>query len=722
MISARFVEGQYHGASDGFVDGEGWPPSPRRLFQALVAASSKGATISSESADALRWFETLDAPEIVSPAVRKGRKRTQFVPNNDLDSEKRGLANFNGVRVEKDWRPYYFDAALPILYLYTWHDAAHIGRARRICRIAQDVCQLGKGIDIAWLNGTVLSKCDADSMLENHPGESRKPIPDGSVNVPTTGTFESLVNRQIGLRHRLRTVVEGRKVNQEFTQPPKAKFKTVGYGIRKDYLYFELRNVRDKLDHRSLSLAAHLVANIRDAGAERLKLHMPNNAKLIDRIVRGVGANASDLQRRIRIIPIPSIGSRFVEPLIRRVVVEIPPDCPIDIEDLRWAFSGIAYPDMKSGDAPPGRLISADANPMFSRYLISESEFSSITPLALPIQVQRGFKMGERITGTQRVERENSVRHALDQALRHAGVFTRLRDARTQREPFVPHGARAEPFAHRTRFPKAFMWHAAIKFDDVVPGPLIVGNGRYLGLGLMKPISSAPQVIAFSIEDGLTPFANDRSIAVAARRAIMSRCQLMIDRNKALPSYVSGHLADGSPSRDTSHQHIAIVADLQRKRILVIAPHLLRRGNLVWEGNVRREQASLYAAIRDMDLLIAGKSGRLQLAPDEIDVETDPVLGFGQIWENITDYEVTRHQKHDDIRQTLMVDLLSELRRCKIASPCDIEVLAARRGKKGRIRGRFRLTFPENVAGPLLFGRSMHKGGGLFATPCAGHV
>ena len=718
LFSARFVEGQYHGTADGFTDNEGWPPSPSRLFQAMVAASARGATISPENAIALKWFETLDPPEIVSPSVRKGRIRTLFVPNNDLDSQKGDPANVSKIRVPKDWRPYYFDANQPILYLYSWDGDSHKELVARVCSIAKDIYQLGKGIDIAWVNAQFLNKRDADILIEEHPGSSHKPTTSGNVDIPTTGTFDSLVNRYVRKRFRLQTVVEERKVRQEFTQPPRARFRRIGYGVNKDYIYFELRDNQGRFFPKSLSSAALVVTNIRDAGVTRLKKQMPKSARQIDRVIKGLDANASDLTRRIRIIPIPSIGSRYVEPLIRRVAIEIPPECPIHTEDLRWAFSGVqirATPNEETAKA--FNLVPAESDLMFSRYITTQRDFSSVTALALPMNLRRSGKVNAVRTGSDRIQIENLARRALLQSLRHAGVLAKPREVRIQREPFDQRGVRAESFALETRFPSTVMWHASMKFDDLVSGPLILGNGRYLGLGLMKPAPSVPQVIAFSIDKGLAESADPQTVADATRRAVMARFQQQVDGNKLLPSYISGHLDDGSPSKDEAHQHIAIVADLPRKRILIIAPHLLRRGNLVWGEGIKQEQSRLFTAIRHMDLLYAGKSGRLQLSLEEVDFDADPVFSSGNTWENVTDYHVTRHRRHDDLEQSLRLDLVAELRRCKSPLPSEIEILATNRGRGGGVSGKFRLIFSESIKGPLLLGRTMHKGGGLFARP-----
>ena len=61
-ISVHFLGGEFHGRGD---HGEPeWPPSPLRLFQALVAA---GARLDEGTGqEALQWLERQPAPSIVA--------------------------------------------------------------------------------------------------------------------------------------------------------------------------------------------------------------------------------------------------------------------------------------------------------------------------------------------------------------------------------------------------------------------------------------------------------------------------------------------------------------------------------------------------------------------------------------------------------------------------------------------------------------------------------
>src|SRR5262245_21361941 len=84
-ISIRVLDGAFHGRAD---HGEPeWPPSPLRVYQAIVAAAAarwNERCGGRHAAAALRWFEQLHSPTIVapppSPVVAKGYRL--YVPDN----------------------------------------------------------------------------------------------------------------------------------------------------------------------------------------------------------------------------------------------------------------------------------------------------------------------------------------------------------------------------------------------------------------------------------------------------------------------------------------------------------------------------------------------------------------------------------------------------------------------------------------------------------------
>src|SRR5579883_871510 len=143
LISVRFYDGRYYGAGD-------WPPSPARLFQALVAAAPKtGDALEQKSRAALAWLEQLDAPVVAVPQKTDGQPDFKlFVPNNDLDAKGDDIRRIAEIRsATKRIRPRLFDAAVPLFYFWRF-DEGDDNQAKCICDIANGLYQLGRGVDM----------------------------------------------------------------------------------------------------------------------------------------------------------------------------------------------------------------------------------------------------------------------------------------------------------------------------------------------------------------------------------------------------------------------------------------------------------------------------------------------------------------------------------------------------------------------------------------------
>ena len=434
LISVRFHEGRYHGEADRVGDHDAWPPSPGRLFQALLAGAARGGRLQDEDRLALEWLERLDPPRIVAPAVRRGRAVRRFVPNNDLDSKDGDPARVSEIRVPKSWRPCYFDADIPVLFAWRFEtDAAFAGR---ICDISARLYQLGRGIDMAWASGQVASDDEAERMLRSHPGVLRTPGGSGMTAIPGEGTLDSLIRRFLLNRGKLVTERVGSKTQQLFRQPPKASFGHTGYDAPSRFLHFELRTPDGGFAPQSLASTEPLLARLRDAAAERLKRAIPEKSQSYERLIVGRQAGPRDLAQRIRLIAVPSIGAEHTDPSVRRVAVEVPPDCPIRLDDLKWSFAGLRLPDMPNGKSS-GQLVSTDDDRMARRFVEPATVFRSITPLALPEAPRR------------RVERPDAKHSDERSSEERLGVRQRCASAQARGHPSQAHGsaspARAVP-------------------------------------------------------------------------------------------------------------------------------------------------------------------------------------------------------------------------------------------------------------------------------------
>jgi CRISPR-associated protein Csb2 len=282
---------------------------------------------------------------------------------------------------------------------------------------------------------------------------------------------------------------------------------------------------------------------------------------------------------------------------------------------------------------------------------------------------------------------------------------------RLQREPFDGSGSRVEPFAAGTRFEKERLWHVEVAFGVPVEGPLLLGDGRFLGLGLMAPARDVvPGAHAFAISDGLAGQPEPLDIARALRRAVMARVQATLGAGERLASFFSGHAEDGAPIRRSRSSHLSFAFDPDLPRLVILAPHVVeRRAPAPQELDHLR---TLDAALEGFCELRAGHAGSFSLFPASIGERDDSIFGRSRVWKTITPYVVTRHAKGGAATEALASDVRAECRRLGLPEP-RVESSDVRGASGIGLTGNATLFFERRVAGPLLLGRTRYLGGGL---------
>lgn len=547
LISVRFHDGRYYGTGP-------WPPEPARLFQALVAGAAEGGAIPPEEHAALAWLEQLDPPDIAAPLARNGQPFKNFVPNNDLDAVGGNPGRIAEIRAPKQIRPRLFDAGMPLLYLWRFDEGED--EARRIVSLADRLYQLGRGVDMAWATAELLGEDEAEARLEAHDGAIYRIAPgEGTLLAcPVRGSLTSLIDRHEKSRARFKVVMESaptkkdpsrtKAAGQTFSQPPKPRFAQVAYNSPPERRLFDLRDLSVKVGFHAWPLreAARLVEMVRDKSAARLRKAYEEAGRqdriaCVERVFIGRDATEADKLARIRITPLPSIGFLHADLSIRRILLEIPPDCPLPRADIAWAFAGLRLVekiDPETGEISQDvRLVEAEDRRMLRHYGIESQEptrlWRSVTPAALPERAARRridpARMRDEAKGApERADEERQARRAVCAALRHAGIETPPASIHVQREPLAVKGAHAEAFAPGTRFPKHRLWHVEVAFTEPRAGPVVIGDGRYLGLGLMAPVRDALRdhmVFPLSPESPVAA-ADSAALLYAVRRALMA--------------------------------------------------------------------------------------------------------------------------------------------------------------------------------------------------------
>ncbi len=723
LITVRFHDGRYHGRPD-------WPPSPARLFQALVAGAAQGETLGEEDRHAFAWLESLEAPVIVAPPMRAGQGFKNFVPNNDLDAVGGDPGRISEIRTPKQIRPILFDAAIPLLYVWAFGEVPGAeADAQRICAIAERLYQLGRGIDMAWASGEILDESEAEARLTVQGSALHRPSGGTGgmmLAVPLAGSLDSLIERHRKMRARFQMIYESkpskkdpdRKVaaGQIFVQPSKPRFRQVAYDSPSVRLLFDLigEGAPWRLD-RIVALTEH----VRDEAAKRLKEQWPDKADTIHNAIVGRrDADEADKATRLRITPLPSIGHQHADHAIRRILVEIPPNCPLRAGDVEWAFSGLLI--LSEQGEILCELATASERGMLVRYGLAPAaparRWRTVTPVALPPQTARrridpARRRAEAKGGAERAEEEGKAILAVIGALRHASLPPHFNAVHVQREPFEAKGARAEVFAPGTRFAKERLWHVEMTFAEAIRGPLILGDGRYLGLGLMAPVRDTWRDLwIFTLPaDAQVAVADRTDLLRAVRRALMA---LSRDDKGRVPPLFSGHELDGTPASSGRHRHVFLAcADIERSgwidRLIVAAPWVCDRSVQPKPG----ECAEFDRVTASLNVVRAGRLGVLSVQISSADQE---LHGPAQIWESHTDYRPTRHAgRGKDSAAALLRDVAAECAHRGLPQP-QIELLDMSVGPKEGVAARLRLQFAVAVTGPILLGRDSHQGGGLF--------
>ncbi|HXF87818.1 MAG TPA: type I-U CRISPR-associated protein Csb2 [Xanthobacteraceae bacterium] len=492
-IETHFLAGRYHGRRSerehNYFPSE-WPPNPYRLFQALVAAGNIGfrrTEFSDAKKEALRWLERRAAPEIVAPPAREASVVRLYVPNNDMDKVARAWAQNkepekqpNELRTDKDLRPHRLAEDGPVRFLWTiaedeWETARpHI---EILCEEARHLHCLGLGIDLVAGNGRILSTEEKNAL----PGETWIAEADGTGwRVPVAGSLDELLARYADQKQRVQAG-RGRGAERYVAPPaPPSVYREVGYipraqGRRRPVHAFAL--VDEDGSYRSFDPrhAMEVAAWLRHTAHERAKA-MKLDADFIERFVCGHGENAEAKNNRFSYLPLPTIAPKGRDGRIRRVLLAEPfGGGGGKAQAVALRLAGASLIEDGTGEIKADlRAIDPYSDGVSLRYLRKARTWGSVTPLVLP---------GRDDFRTRKA-------HALVlKALAQAGYTTPVVEITLQREPVFPGAEMARAYrvpAYLKGFPRT---HAIITFSEDVPGPLAIGAGRHIGLGLFAALA-----------------------------------------------------------------------------------------------------------------------------------------------------------------------------------------------------------------------------------------
>lgn len=493
-LSVTFLLPVYHGRRS--EDEAEWPPSPLRLFQALVCSEKRRATPAEFCATvrpALEWL-TRSAPVIDAPATTPGQHFRLSVPNNDMDVIARAHAAGQlpsrepaQLRTMKTVRPTHLRGSTRVNFLWELPaedtDPAH-GHARTLAAAARHVVALGWGIDLVAGDGRVVSEREVKRLS----GERWEPsaLPGGQrARLPTSTTLAELEARHQAF---LTPVSEDGALTQA---PPLAAFREVWYrrdtdpAIRPAAAFQFLDPQAERLRSFPSRHVVRVAGMMRHAVAEVARTAR-RPADWIATFVLGHGPDGratgpADLPR-FAFLPLPTIDPRGVVSAVRRILVAEPPGgAGRETTWVRRFLSGQELVDEETGRpvAMLGPLPASDG--VVRQYLGLQqgaSTWSTVTPVILPGYDDRSAAKTERL-----------LRRAIEQA-GYSEALARGADLEWRHVGFRPGLDLASRYAgpaYLAGFPRCHVrltWRDAAGQPVAMQGPVCLGAGRYCGLGL----------------------------------------------------------------------------------------------------------------------------------------------------------------------------------------------------------------------------------------------
>jgi CRISPR-associated protein Csb2 len=470
LLSIRFLDDRYHGLTDNGEKAE-WPPSPFRLFQALIAGNARGG-LADPVRNALLWLESqsLAPPDIIAPQAQPGRALLTYVINNTSDSNLNSRAPktirttlLNGDRlVQYAWK---FDASQPEA---DKHAKVIIGAARHINA-------LGWGIDLAIGHGEIVEHLPAatECRIQYRPDTSVS-LNGLDLRVPTQGSLMSLERTYADFLRRYETPGVTRY------ESAGAIYKPQRYvvGASRPWVAFRLVNIDGDPVSVRHQLITPLVGMIRNL-ANRPQVLAAIGQDAIDREIKGHPREST--ADRISILPLPTTRAGPTDGRIRRVMLVQPFRSDGTLcRQLGHLFDGQELTPLSEEERFPQifleRINSHDKVLPF--YTGISHVWASVTPVLLPGYDDRKDHRGDHQKRLARAEQ--LVRKALGQADIDASAGIEL-----SRVPYWTGSLHARDYQPREKLAHYPRWHVRLTFAQPWTGPIVIGAGRHCGFGLM---------------------------------------------------------------------------------------------------------------------------------------------------------------------------------------------------------------------------------------------
>lgn len=528
-IEVELLTGRYAATAHNDRERAEWPPHPARFFSALVAALHDHEEVDQSERAALLWLEQQTVPSLwVEPESSVGKRQVQdiYVPVNDvtlgLDTEirsaEKALQQADGASkrraAEKKLAtarsaPNIVETApsgkalktaiallperrtrqvrtFPVIipqtptFAFLWRDADAAEHRRALERLCARLTRLG--------HSSSLVRCN---VVDRDISPTLVPSDDGDITLRVIGAgqlkrLERAFAQHCGVENRVLPARPQRYCPVFEVATPTAYAESV---FSTDWIVFERVGGSRPVSSRSTDLARAL----RGAMLEQ------HGDKGLPATLSGHAENVPTEQPHVAFVPLPFVGYEHADGAIMGCALVLPHQLPTS--DRKTLFRLVAKWEkeradkrgtltLAGGTLPPLRVrrvdLSAKKSLLPKLWCRVSTRFITATPIALDRNPGNLRSNQDRTARKAALEAQQSIS---DACLRVVGV--RPVSVEVSLAPLLPGAQHVRDFlpwpGRPGRTPRVRV-HADIRFEERVRGPLLLGAGRYFGLGLCLPV------------------------------------------------------------------------------------------------------------------------------------------------------------------------------------------------------------------------------------------
>lgn len=527
-IEIELLMGRYAATSHNDRSRAEWPPHPARFFSALVAALYDREPVNHSERDALLWLEQQKAPSLwVDLESQVARRQVQdvYVPVNDVtlgldtairDAEKTLQQADSAAKRKKaesklaaarsapnavETRPSDKDletaiALLPerrtrqvrtfpviipetATFAFLWQEADATRHCAALDQLCARVTRLG--------HSSSLVRC---SIVDRDITPTLVPGDDGTLTLRVVGPgqlkrLDDAFAIHRGLENR---VLPSRPQRYRLASTIAVASPAAESVFSTEWIIFERVGGSRPLSSRTTDIARALRAALLEQHGE----------KGMSPTLSGHQDNGPTNQAHVAFVPLPFVGHEHADGAVMGCALVLPRQFPAsDRETLfrlvaKWEKERSEHGRLTlgGGSLPPFIIRRVDVPAKIAldplRWCHASTRFATATPIAL-----------DKNPGNLRSNQDGTAHKAALEAQQNIAaaceriVGVRPVSVEVSLAPFLPgaqHVRQFLPWPGRPGRTTRVRVHADIRFADRVSGPLLLGAGRYFGLGLCLPV------------------------------------------------------------------------------------------------------------------------------------------------------------------------------------------------------------------------------------------